>query len=77
MKLIYLILIYNFLLCCRVKAYDSTCPEKGAVFEVPITVVKPETTHNVVFKKQYFGPGDMQRRFISVPKDATWAGKKI
>ena len=27
------------------------------------------------YSKQYFAPGDIQRRFISVPKDATWAGE--
>jgi len=59
-----------------VKAFDSTCPEKGAIFEVPITVAKPETVQREIgYSKQYFAPGDIQRRFISVPKDATWAGE--
>lgn len=29
--------------------------------------------HDVTYDKQFFGPGDIQRRFIAVPKDATWA----
>ena len=64
--------------CFSVKAFDSTCPEKGAVFEVPITVAKPEMVQREIgYSKQYFAPGDIQRRFISVPKDATWAGECI
>nr|CAH0110775.1 unnamed protein product [Daphnia galeata] len=57
-----------------IKAYDSSCPEKGAVFEVPITVVKPETVHNETsYNKQHFAAGDIQRRFINVPEGASWA----
>ena len=60
---------------CSVKAYDSSCPEKGPVFEVPITVVKPEvmSLNEITFSKQHFASGDIQRRFIAVPKHATWA----
>ena len=58
------------------KAYDSKFPEKGAVFEVPITVVKPETMQSEIsYNKQYFTAGDIQRRFINVPEGATWGGK--
>jgi len=62
-----------------VKAYDSACPEKGAVFEVPITVVKPElmAQNEITFSKQHFASGDIQRRFIAVPKNATWAAVSI
>jgi tripeptidyl-peptidase-2 len=65
------------LLWFSIKAYDSSCPEKGAVFEVPVTVVKPETVHNEIsYKKQHFAAGDIQRRFINVPEGASWAGKR-
>lgn len=69
---------FHLSLTSSVKAYDSTCPEKGAVFEVPVTVVKPEpmTQNEITFSKQHFASGDIQRRFIAVPKDATWAGTK-
>ncbi|XP_057365075.1 tripeptidyl-peptidase 2-like [Daphnia carinata] len=57
-----------------IKAYDSVCPEKGAVFEVPVTIVKPETVRNEVsYLKQHFTPGDIQRRFVNVPEGASWA----
>ena len=69
---------FNVFYCDSVKAYDSSCPEKGAVFEVPITVVKPETVHNeIAYNKQHFAPGDIQRRFINVPEGATWGGSVI
>lgn len=64
-----------------IKAYDVSCVEKGPVFRVPITVVRPThlprellrpelSFHNVVFK-----PNTMHRHFILVPDEATWAGK--
>jgi len=59
-----------------VKAFDCTSsPEKGPIFEVPVTVVKPEIVEREIsFMKRNFAPGDIQRHFIKVPKDATWAG---
>ena len=63
-----------------VKAFDSACLEKGFVFEIPITVVKPEAVGSdtqIAYTKQFFRPGEIQRRFISVPRGATWAVLKI
>uniref|UniRef100_A0A182YBT7 Tripeptidyl-peptidase 2 n=1 Tax=Anopheles stephensi TaxID=30069 RepID=A0A182YBT7_ANOST len=62
-----------------VKAYDSACPEKGVLFEIPVTVVQP---HVVDPKSNEFVRGDLPvdckphtiiRDFILVPKYATWA----
>ncbi|GAB6021153.1 hypothetical protein CHUAL_003784 [Chamberlinius hualienensis] len=61
-----------------VKAFDVSCPQKGPLFRIPITVVKPhvvnETTryqfkcHDVSFK-----PGYICRKFFVVPDGATRA----
>uniref|UniRef100_A0A8W7PUW9 Tripeptidyl-peptidase 2 n=2 Tax=gambiae species complex TaxID=44542 RepID=A0A8W7PUW9_ANOCL len=62
-----------------VKAYDSACPEKGVLFEIPVTVVQP---HVVDAKTNEFMRSDLPvdckphtiiRDFILVPKYATWA----
>ncbi|XP_052893110.1 tripeptidyl-peptidase 2 [Anopheles moucheti] len=62
-----------------VKAYDSACPAKGVLFEIPVTVVQP---HVVDAKSNEFVRGDLPvdckphtliRDFILVPKYATWA----
>ncbi|XP_058054982.1 tripeptidyl-peptidase 2 isoform X1 [Anopheles bellator] len=62
-----------------VKAYDSTCPEKGVLFEIPVTVVQP---HVVDPKTNEFvrrdpplecRPNTIIREFLLVPKYATWA----
>jgi hypothetical protein len=56
------------------------CPQKGPVFEVPVTVVKPvavvsKDPPELGFKEVNFKPGTIKRHFIMVPEDATWAGK--
>uniref|UniRef100_A0A182NNK7 Tripeptidyl-peptidase 2 n=1 Tax=Anopheles dirus TaxID=7168 RepID=A0A182NNK7_9DIPT len=62
-----------------VKAYDSSCPEKGVLFEIPVTVVQP---HVIDPKSNEFvrsdspvdcKPHTIIRDFILVPKYATWA----
>ncbi|KAK2578923.1 hypothetical protein KPH14_011132 [Odynerus spinipes] len=66
-----------------VRAYDVTNIAKGPVFQIPITVVQPMvlpktallpdlTYTNVLFK-----PNTIQRHFIMVPEDATWAVLKL
>ncbi|XP_018353839.1 PREDICTED: tripeptidyl-peptidase 2 isoform X2 [Trachymyrmex septentrionalis] len=62
-----------------VRAYDVTNIAKGPVFQIPVTVIQPMiipktallpdlTYTNVLFK-----PNTIQRHFILVPEDATWA----
>ncbi|XP_015173140.1 PREDICTED: tripeptidyl-peptidase 2 isoform X4 [Polistes dominula] len=66
-----------------IRAYDVTNIAKGPVFQIPITVVQPMvlpkaallpdlTYTNVLFKSN-----TIQRHFILVPEDATWAVLKI
>jgi len=64
-----------------ITAHDSTCPEKGKLFEIPIHVIrteqlsdglKPQVSHKVMFK-----PGEIQRHFLDIPSGATWATLKI
>jgi len=60
-----------------ISAHDSKCPEKGKLFEIPITVIrteqlstglKPGVSHQAIFN-----PGQIKRHFLAVPRGATWA----
>ncbi|CAG8643412.1 13260_t:CDS:2, partial [Cetraspora pellucida] len=58
----------------EVQGYDTTCPERGPLFRVPITITKPSILTNgskVCFNKLTFGPGHIERKFIKVPEDVT------
>jgi tripeptidyl-peptidase-2 len=53
-------------------------PQKGAVFEIPVYVMKPEPVSErdaSVFRMENasFPPGAIRRHFLSVPDRATWA----
>lgn len=61
----------------KIKAYDSNCVQKGALFEVSITVVQPIVIDNA--KYEYCGaesllckPNTIIRTFILVPSNATY-----
>ncbi|XP_052840735.1 LOW QUALITY PROTEIN: tripeptidyl-peptidase 2 [Drosophila gunungcola] len=68
-----------------IRAYDTDCVQKGALFEIPVTVVQPhvlESDHSKpVFEPAStkgdnsveFQPNTIQRDFILVPEHATWA----
>ncbi|PNF43825.1 Tripeptidyl-peptidase 2 [Cryptotermes secundus] len=62
-----------------IKAYDVSCMEKGPVFQVPITVIRPTQLPHDLFRPDLhftnviFKPNTMQRHFILVPDEATWA----
>ena len=64
-----------------VKAFDTAKPEKGPVFEVLVTVFKPEildsslTKPYVSFSGVTFKPNTIRRHFIKVPNNVTWAGR--
>uniref|UniRef100_A0A2R5LKX2 Tripeptidyl-peptidase 2 n=1 Tax=Ornithodoros turicata TaxID=34597 RepID=A0A2R5LKX2_9ACAR len=65
-----------------VKALDVEKPEKGPVFEIPITVIKPktvsaETCYEFVAKSVTLKPGIINREFLAVPRGATWASITI
>lgn len=61
-----------------IKAYDSSCVEKGVLFEIPVTVVQPivvdpkslEYTQTEAITCK---PNTILRNFFLVPKYATWA----
>lgn len=53
-------------------------PRKGHLFEIPITLVIPEPLvalprPHVSYSKVSFGSGTIQRHFLPVPQNATWA----
>ena len=57
-------------------------PHKGHVFEVPITVVKPEPIQTIPRPRLeragiLFRPGDIVRSFVQVPDGATWATIRV
>ncbi|KAL1392834.1 hypothetical protein pipiens_012189 [Culex pipiens pipiens] len=61
-----------------IKAYDSACPEKGVLFEVPITVVQPivvdpKTLEYTASEAISCKPNTILRNFFLVPRYATWA----
>ncbi|XP_072034385.1 tripeptidyl-peptidase 2-like isoform X2 [Amphiura filiformis] len=62
----------------EVCAYDVQRPQKGPLFRVPITVVKPrvlnpDTQYSVEWNESEFKPGQTKRTFMTVPPGATWA----
>ncbi|EEB17144.1 tripeptidyl-peptidase, putative [Pediculus humanus corporis] len=61
-----------------IRAYDVACPDKGVIFYVPITVVKPLQINNDLnpslhFQDVNFKPNTIKRHFIHVPDKVTWA----
>ncbi|XP_037561966.1 tripeptidyl-peptidase 2 isoform X6 [Dermacentor silvarum] len=61
-----------------VKAFDVTCPDKGPVFELPISVIKPkpvteEDNYQWRVEKLTLHPGVSHREFLVAPLGATWA----
>lgn len=65
----------------RVNAYDSSCVEKGTIFEIPVTVVQPRAL-DATTQYEYSPrdavvckPNTIIREFFVVPRHATWAGK--
>jgi len=62
-----------------IKAYDVSCVEKGPVFRVPITVVRPVQLPRELLRPELhftnvaFKPNTVRRHFFLVPDEATWA----
>ncbi|EDO30245.1 predicted protein [Nematostella vectensis] len=66
----------------EIRAYDVTCPERGAVFRVPVSVIVPHrvtdmTHYEVSMEDRTFKPGQVQRTFVDVPEGATYAELNI
>uniref|UniRef100_A0A2P2I7P3 Tripeptidyl-peptidase 2 n=1 Tax=Hirondellea gigas TaxID=1518452 RepID=A0A2P2I7P3_9CRUS len=64
-----------------VKGYVASAPEKGPLFEVPITVMMPilELEHGYLYKSapEVYKAGCVKRVFLRVPEGATWATLSI
>jgi len=65
----------------EIRGYDSTSPERGPLFRVPITVIRPEQIEiggerdwHETLKLE---TGKLQRRFFAVPSGATWADLRV
>lgn len=62
-------------------AYDVNCIEKGPVFRIPITIIKPHEVNdckNVVkYKNVTFKPNTIVRHYYVVSNNATWAVLKL
>ncbi|KAI8884711.1 hypothetical protein K501DRAFT_247452 [Backusella circina FSU 941] len=58
----------------EVLGYDTTAPERGPLFRVPVSVVKPTPVPQgtITFDTVEYGPGDIVRRFVHVPEGATY-----
>lgn len=72
----------NLFFCGRIRAYEAGDVDKGTVFEIPVTVVQPiqldvTTNWRYNFDAVTCRPNTILRHFISVPNNATWAGKLI
>jgi tripeptidyl-peptidase-2 len=67
----------------EVVARDSADPSAGALFRVPVTVIRPLQPRSAgrspagdeaaLQETLRFTPGDIERRFLAVPHGATWA----
>jgi tripeptidyl-peptidase-2 len=57
----------------EIVAYDTKNEARGALFTIPVVVIKPEDAPSVVVYQKKFQPGDVSRRFITPPLGATWA----
>ena len=60
----------------EIQAFDSSCPARGPVFSIYVTVAKPielTTQSFIKFENVQFGPGHIERRLIRVPAGATHA----
>lgn len=58
-----------------IRAYDVECAEKGPVFSIPITVIKPLelTDKDAIFKSRQLFKGNLSRVFLHVPSYASLA----
>ncbi|KAG7388999.1 tripeptidyl-peptidase II Tpp2 [Phytophthora pseudosyringae] len=57
----------------EIVAYDTQNDARGALFTIPVIVIKPEDAASTVIYQKKFQPGDISRRFITPPQGATWA----
>jgi len=62
----------------EVVAIDSSFPEAGPVFRIPVTVVKPTPLDSNTWEAhETLAPGVISRHFFQVPAGATWAELEV
>ncbi len=65
----------------EIRGYDAMNPERGPLFRIPITVIRPvavlEEEDWTWSETIAFEPGYEERHFMVVPEDATWADLRI
>ncbi|KAJ9052337.1 hypothetical protein DSO57_1035213 [Entomophthora muscae] len=62
----------------EVQAWDSACPSKGPVAQIPVTVIKPLQLDTPSYHISHkVSPGSVLRRFITVPADATYCDMEV
>lgn len=60
----------------EVQGTDATDPERGELFRIPITVIKPQQVASALphwTTALQLEPGKISRHFLAVPRGATWA----
>ncbi|MEM1328977.1 MAG: S8 family serine peptidase [Planctomycetota bacterium] len=59
----------------EVVGYDADRPERGPLFTLPVTVIKPsEVDEGFTYTRRIEQvPGEIERQFIEIPPGATWA----
>ncbi len=58
----------------EVRGYHSGRENRGPLFRIPVTVIKPHTLEDGELEETItLSPGQIERRFVSVPEGATWA----
>ncbi len=61
----------------EVLGFDAARPERGPLFRLPVTVLRPMSLENEprprLEETLSFTPGQLERRFFAVPAGATWA----
>ena len=60
----------------EVHGIDESQPDAGALFRLPVTVIRPETVNDNIVKfseTEKFSPGKIVRKFVTVPEGSTHA----
>ncbi len=62
----------------EVHGIDVEHPERGAIFRLPVTVIRPQTAEAQRWQETLsLEAGSIERRFFAVPDGATWADLRI
>jgi len=58
----------------EIQGFDSQHPERGPLLRIPLTVIKPLELQVSTYESGWlkFKPGQIERRFLVVPRGATW-----